>query len=76
MLKELSPGKSVRMAAIYDENSSSRINVTAQGFDAGGYAVSAEGCVFFRTIEPGISLKVMPPDLESARERLRISAVW
>ncbi len=64
MLKELSPGKSVRMAAIYDEDSSSRINVTAQGFDAGGYAVSAEGCVFFRTIEPGISLKVMPPDLE------------
>jgi len=64
MLKELSPGKSVKMAAIYSKDCTSWINVTAQGYDGRGYAALAEGSVLLKTIKPGISLKVMPQELE------------
>jgi hypothetical protein len=63
MLRELSPGKSVKMAAIYSKGSAGWINVTVQGYDGRGYAVAAEGSVLLKTIEPGISLKVMPQEL-------------
>ncbi|VVB68994.1 Uncharacterised protein [uncultured archaeon] len=64
MLKELSPGKSVKMAAIYSKDETACINVTAQGYDGCGYAALAHGSVLLKTIKPGISLKVMPQELE------------
>jgi len=64
MLKELSPGKSVKMAAIYSKDGTTWINVTAQGYDGRGYAAFAQGDVLLKTVTPGISLKVMPPELE------------
>jgi len=63
-LKELLPGKSVRVAAIYTRDHTSLINVTAEGSDAGGYKASAKGCVLIKTVRPGISLKIMPSELE------------
>lgn len=64
MLKELSPGRSVRMAAIYTVDSTAWINVTAQGTDPSGYSAVAHGDVLIKTIQPGISLKVTPGKIE------------
>ena len=64
MLKELPPGKTIRMAAIYNKESTSWINVTAYGVDGGGYATYANGSVLLTSIKPEISLKVMPPEIE------------
>lgn len=64
MLRELNPGKSVRMAAIYCKNNTTWINVTARGEDVSGYEAFAEGSVHLTTLRPGISLKIMPPELE------------
>ncbi|OPY50478.1 MAG: hypothetical protein A4E48_01877 [Methanosaeta sp. PtaU1.Bin060] len=63
-LRELMPGKSVRMAAIYTRDQTSFVNVTAEGRDAGGYKASAKGGVLIKTIRPSISLKIMPSELE------------
>jgi len=76
MLRELPPGRSVRMAAIYSKNSTCIINVTAQGQDDSGYTALAEGSIQFKSIRPGISLKVMPPQLEVCPgETAKISAL-
>jgi hypothetical protein len=64
VLRELSKGRSMRMAAIYNKTTTTTINVTAEGVDAGGFAVRAGGSVLIKTVQPGISLKVMPPELE------------
>ena len=64
MLKELPPGKTIRMAAIYNKENTSWINATAYGFDRGGYATYANGSVLLTSIKPEISLKVMPPEIE------------
>jgi hypothetical protein len=64
-LKEIAPGNSVRMSTIYVLNKSSRINVTAKGYDSRGYAVQDIGCINIRVISPGISLKVTPSDVEA-----------
>lgn len=64
MLKELSPGRSVRMAAIYTVDSTALINVTAIGADSGGYAATAHGGVLIKAIQPGLSLKVTPGIVE------------
>ena len=64
MLKELPPGKTIRMAAIYNKESTSWINVTAYGVDGGGYPTYANGSVLLTSIKPEISLKVMPPEIE------------
>jgi hypothetical protein len=64
MLKELSPGRSVRMAAVYTLDCISWINVTAQGSDPGGYSAIAHGSVLVKAIQPGISLKVTPERVE------------
>lgn len=64
MLRELSPGRSVRMAAIYTVDSTAWINVTAQGTDPGEYSAVAHGGVLIKTIQPGISLKVTPGKIE------------
>jgi hypothetical protein len=64
-LKEIAPGTSVRMSTIYVLNKSSRINVTAKGYDSRGYAVQDGGSIHIRVISPGISLKVTPSDVEA-----------
>ncbi len=64
MLKELSPGRSVRMAAVYTVERTSPINVTAQGVDAGGYIAAAQGTALISIIKPGIGLKVTPAQVE------------
>ncbi|VVB72190.1 Uncharacterised protein [uncultured archaeon] len=64
VLKELPAGRSMRMAAIYNKVTTSFINVTAKGIDSGGFAVQANGSVLIRTVQPGIGLKVMPPEME------------
>jgi hypothetical protein len=64
MLKELSSGRSVRMAAVYTLDCTSWINVTAQGSDPGGYPAIAHGCALVKAIQPGISLKVTPDRVE------------
>jgi hypothetical protein len=64
MLRELTPGKSIRMAAIYCKNSTTWINVTARGEDVSGYEAFAEGSVHLTALRPAISLKIMPPELE------------
>jgi hypothetical protein len=53
------------MSAIYILNKSSRINVTAKGYDSRGYAVGDRGSIHIRVISPGISLKVTPSDVEA-----------
>jgi hypothetical protein len=60
MLRELPPGRSVRMAAIYTVDSSGWVNVTARGSDQGGYPVLAEGGVFLKALQPAIALKINP----------------
>ena len=42
MLEELPPGQSVRMAAIYNKNTTTWINVTAHGVDENGFEANAE----------------------------------
>lgn len=64
MLKELSSGRSVRMAALYTVDSTSWINVTAQGRDQTGYSTAAQSGILIKTIKPGISLKVTPGKVE------------
>ncbi|MDM7912384.1 MAG: hypothetical protein QUS09_04740, partial [Methanotrichaceae archaeon] len=64
MLKELSPGRSVRIAAVYAQDSTAWINVTARGSDPGGYSAIAHGGVLIKAIQPGISLRVTPARVE------------
>lgn len=64
ILKELAPGKSIRMAAIYTKNSTTWINVTATGFDGNGFETSSTAGVLFSSILPGITLKAMPSEVE------------
>lgn len=63
-LKEMAPGTSIRMSAVYVLNKSARINVTARGYDPGGYAVQDIGSILVRAVSPGISLKVTPSSVE------------
>lgn len=64
MLKELSSGRSVRMAALYTVDSTSWINVTAEGRDQTGYSTAAQSGVLIKAIKPGIGLKVTPAKVE------------
>jgi hypothetical protein len=63
-LRELSPGRSVRMAAIYSVDRSGWVNVTAHGSDQGGYPVLAEGAVFLKALQPAIGLRINPSEAE------------
>ena len=56
---------SVRMAAIYNKNATTRINVTARGIDSRGFETTANGSVLLKSIQPGISLKIMPEKVEA-----------
>lgn len=63
-LRELSPGRSVRMAGIYSVDKTGWVNVTARGSDEGGYPVLAESGVFLKVLQPAIALKVNPAEVE------------
>ncbi len=64
ILKELAPGQLVKMAAIYTKNSTTRINVTATGFDRNGFEAVSTAGVLLRSAQPGITLKLMPSEVE------------
>ncbi len=64
ILKELAPGQSVKMAAIYTKNSTTWINVTAKGFDGNGFEAVSTAGVLLRSASPGITLKAMPSEIE------------
>jgi len=64
ILKELAPGQSVKMAAIYIKNTTSWINVTAKGFDGNGFEAVSTAGVLLKTVSSGITLKLMPTEIE------------
>jgi hypothetical protein len=64
ILKELLPGQDVEMAAIYTKNSTTWINVTAKGFDGNGFEAASTAGVLLRTARPGITIKLMPPEVQ------------
>jgi hypothetical protein len=64
ILKELAPGQSVKMAAIYTKNSTTWINVTAKGVDGNGFEVVSTAGVLLMSVLPGITLKLMPSEIE------------
>ncbi|OPY49134.1 MAG: hypothetical protein A4E49_03215 [Methanosaeta sp. PtaU1.Bin112] len=64
ILKELAPGQDVKMAAIYTKNSTTWINVTAQGLDGNGFEAVSTAGVLLRAARPGITIKLMPPEAE------------
>ena len=76
ILKELAPGQSVKMAAIYTKNSTTWINVTAKGFDGNGFEAVSMAGVLLKSASPGITLKLMPSEIEvSPGEAAEISAL-
>ncbi|MEI8004365.1 MAG: hypothetical protein WCG94_08500, partial [Methanothrix sp.] len=64
ILKELVPGQLVKMTAIYTKNSTTWINVTAKGFDGNGFEAVGTAGVLLRSSQPGITLKLMPSEIE------------
>ncbi|MCX6679289.1 MAG: hypothetical protein NTX42_02830 [Methanothrix sp.] len=76
ILKELAPGQSIKMAAIYTKNSTTWINVTAKGFDGNGFETVSTAGVLLRSVLPGITLKLMPTEIEvSPGEAAEISVL-
>lgn len=66
-LEELRPGSSSKIEGVYVKENTSAVNVTAEGYNPEGYTVSSTGSVLIKTISPGISLKVMPPEIEASK---------
>jgi hypothetical protein len=64
IIKELAPGQDVKMAAIYTKNSTTWINVTAKGFDGNGFEAVSSAGVLLKSARPGITLKLMPSEIE------------
>ena len=75
ILKELAPGQSVKMAAIYTKNATAWINVTAKGFDGNGFEAAGTACVLLRSISPGIALKLMPSEIEVCPDEAAVISV-
>ncbi|MFB3766510.1 MAG: hypothetical protein ACE14P_14860 [Methanotrichaceae archaeon] len=69
-LDELLPGGSTKIEGVYVKENTSPVNVTAEGYDPQGYLVSSMGSVLIRTILPGISLNVMPPEIEASKGQI------
>jgi len=65
ILKEIPAGQAVRMAAIYTKSSTSWINVTARGRDARGFETADRAGVLIKAVSPGITIKLMPSDIET-----------
>jgi len=75
-LNELLPGSSAKIEGVYVKENTSAINVIAEGYDSKGYTVDSMGSVLVKTISPGISLKVNPPDIDAFRgETLDLSCL-
>lgn len=75
-LREIPPGGCARMEAVYIKDCTSRINVTVEGRDQAGCTVGSTGSILIRTISPGISLKVMPPEIEASKgENVNLSCL-
>lgn len=64
-LKEVAPGTSLRMAAVYTVTGSTPVEVVAQGYSSGGQLISENQRISLRSISPGITLKVNPSTIES-----------
>jgi hypothetical protein len=64
ILKDLPPGKTVEMAAIYSKNTTTWINVTARGFDENGFEANDIAGIRLLSIEPDITIKAMPSEVE------------
>jgi len=76
ILKELAPSQSVKMAAIYTKNSTTWINVTAKGVDGNGFEAVSTAGVLLMSVLPGITLKLMPTEIEvSPGEAAEISVL-
>ena len=65
ILRELAPGKSVDMAAIYSNNLTTWINVTARGYSGNGFEASDSAGVLLQAIRPAITIKAMPAEVEA-----------
>lgn len=66
-LQELPAGSSAKIEGVYVKENASTVNVTAEGYDPEGNIVGSTGYVLINTISPGISLKVMPPEIEACK---------
>jgi len=64
-LKEIYPGKSVRVAAVYSLDKAARLNVSAVGYDQKGHSVSGHGSLIIRSVSPGVNLEVTPSDVSA-----------
>jgi hypothetical protein len=64
ILKDLPAGKTIEMAAIYIKNATTWINVTAMGFDENGFEVNDSAGIRLQSIEPDITIKAMPSEVE------------
>ena len=65
ILRELAPGRSVDVAAIYSNNQTTWINVTARGFNGNGFEASDGAGVLLQAIRPAITIKAMPSEIEA-----------
>jgi hypothetical protein len=65
IIKELAPGQDAKMAAIYTKNSTTWINVTAKGSDGKGFEAVSSAGVLLKSARPGITLKLMPSEIEA-----------
>lgn len=66
-LQELPAGRSAKIEGVYVKENTSAINVTVEGYDPEGNIVGSSGSVLIKTISPGISLKIMPPEIEACK---------
>jgi hypothetical protein len=69
-LKEILPGKSVRVSAIYTVSKSTILNVVARAKDTTGASVQDESQMTIRAVVPGISLKVAPEEITASEGSL------
>lgn len=76
ILRELAPGKSVDVAAIYSNNLTAWINVTARGFNGNGFEISDSSGVLLQAIRPGITIKAMPTEVEACPGRRQRPISW
>ena len=67
-LKEIHPGKTVRMEAIYTQETNSEVQVIAEGYDTGNYPIRASCSILIKSISPGLSLKATPVEVESCKD--------
>ena len=67
-LKVIPPGKTIRMEAIYTQETNSDVQVIAEGYDAGNYPLRASCSLLIKSISPGLSLKATPIEAEACKD--------